>query len=102
MIFLGGILLGIGYVLDTLLVIALFLVLARVVISWLNADPFNQVVRFVISATDPMLRPFKRIVPPLGQFDLTPLLLGLLFYFLRMALAGPLMIYGARLQAGLY
>ena len=98
MILLGGIIRGIGVVLDSLLVFALILVFARVVVSWVSADPFNPIVRFIVASTDPLLRPLRRYIPAIGQLDLSPLILALLLLFLRIAVAESLILYGHELR----
>lgn len=98
MILLGGIIKGIGVILDSLLVFALILVFARVVVSWVSADPFNPIVRFIIASTDPLLRPLRRYIPAVGQLDLTPLVLALVLLFLRIAVAESLIQYGHELR----
>lgn len=55
------------------------LILARIVLSFLplfmRIDPYNPIVRFINEMTEPMLAPFRRIVPPVGGVDFSPLLL---------------------------
>jgi len=54
------------------------LVLARVVISWIRPDPYNPIVQFIHQATEPMLEPIRRILPPAGGLDFSPIVLILL------------------------
>ncbi len=98
MIILANLLAGIATVLDMLLGMVIFLVVARAVISWVNPDPYNPVVRFLHSSTDPMLTPLRRYIPPIGgSVDITPIVLLLLLYFLRVALVGSLADYSRKL-----
>lgn len=64
------------------------LVIAAALISWVNPDPRNPIVQFLYRATEPMLRPFRRILPPrrTGNIDLSPILLILLIVFLEIFL----------------
>lgn len=48
-------------------------ILARVLMSYFRPDPYHPVVKLVIRVTDPILIPFQRIVPPIQQFDFSPL-----------------------------
>lgn len=99
MIILGNILAGIGTVLDMLLSMVIFLVVARAVISWVNPDPYNPVVRFLNSSTDPLLAPFRRFIPLIGgSIDITPIVLLLALYFLKTALVNTLMDYSFKLK----
>ncbi|MBX7144452.1 MAG: YggT family protein [Oligoflexia bacterium] len=94
MVILANLLRGIATVLDMLLGMVIFLVIARAIISWVNADPMNPIVRFLVSSTDPLLRPLRRFVPILGGgIDITPIVLLLLLYFLKAALVDTLMDY---------
>ncbi len=61
----------------------IWIVIARSVISWVNADPYNPVVRFLMQATDPVLHKIRRWLPPLGGLDLSPLLLIFAIIFLQ-------------------
>jgi YggT family protein len=57
------------------------LILARIVVSWLNLDPYNQVVQFLHNTTEPILAPVRRVIPPMGMMDLSPMvvLIGAIF-----------------------
>jgi YggT family protein len=50
-----------------------FLILARVLLSWINASPGNPIVTFIIEATDPVLKPLRSVIPPIGMMDLSPI-----------------------------
>ncbi len=45
----------------------------RVILSWVNPNPYNPVVSFLYRITEPVLDPVRRIIPPLGGLDLSPL-----------------------------
>lgn len=99
MILLGQILIGLGQVLEVIFTSLFWLVIARAVLSWVNPDPFNPIVRFISSATDPFLIPIKRFVPPIGgALDLSPIILILLLEFLRITIAGSLVEYGHEMK----
>lgn len=60
------------------------ILLARVILSWVNPDPYNPIVRFLRSATDPVLVPLQRIIPPIGGIiDITPLIALLLIQLIK-------------------
>ena len=51
-----------------------FVLLARILMSWIpNMDPYNPVAQFLIQVTDPVLEPARRIIPPLGMIDISPI-----------------------------
>ena len=74
----------------TFLIYALYaliiLILVRVVFSWVSPYPNNSVYRFVFRATEPILGPVRRRLPPVSGMDLSPLLVTLLAYFLIAAI----------------
>ncbi len=50
-----------------------FAVFARVLLSWFPMRPDNPIVVILTEITDPILKPLRRIVPPLGMLDITPI-----------------------------
>lgn len=59
--------------LSGLLTIYKYILLASVVVSWVNADPYNPFVNFIYKVTDPLLRRIRRYMPDAGMLDLSPL-----------------------------
>lgn len=58
------------------------LILIRVLMSWIpNLDPYNPIVRLIYQLTDPILEPARRLIPPIGGLDLSPLIVLLLIDF---------------------
>ena len=59
-----------------------FLILGRVLVSWTNPTGGGQLTAFLYQVTEPMLGPIRRVLPPMGGLDLSPmvaiLLLGIL------------------------
>lgn len=51
----------------------IFLVIVRVVLSWISPPGYNPAIVLFYTLTDPVLRPFQRIIPNMGGFDLSPL-----------------------------
>ena len=100
MIVLGHLLRALGMLVSSLLGFFVFVVIARVVVSWVNADPYNPIVRFIHEATEPFLAPLRRKMPQLGALDLSPMILILVLYFLQNFLAALMVDYGTRLLAG--
>lgn len=48
--------------------------LARVLLSWVNMDPYHPVMEFLNRLTEPILAPIRQILPQTGMFDFSPLL----------------------------
>jgi YggT family protein len=68
-----------------LLNILQWLIIIAALVSWVSPDPRNPIVRFLYASTEPILRPFRRILPPrrTGNIDFSPILVILLIFFLR-------------------
>lgn len=49
-------------------------ILARVILSWIHPNPDSRLVQIVWEITEPIMRPLRRIVPPLGTLDITPMI----------------------------
>jgi len=61
-----------------------FSILVRVALSWIPHNRFNPVVGFIYKITEPILRPFRQIMPPaLGGIDLSPILAIVALNFLQ-------------------
>lgn len=71
-------------VVSLLFQVYIFIVVARVLISWVGPDPYNPIVRFLCQATDPLLDRLRRLVPlQFGSVDLTPVVLLLVLYLVK-------------------
>ncbi len=51
-----------------------FVMIGRVICSWVNADPYNPIVRFIMAVTEPVLGWIRRVVPPIAGLDFAPLI----------------------------
>lgn len=76
-----------------LLIFALqVMIFIRVILSWVKPHGGGSLTNFVVEATDPVLRPFQRIIPPMGGIDFSPILalvtLQILENVLRSTLGG--------------
>lgn len=68
---------------DGLLTIYKYVLLASVIISWVNADPYNPIVNFIHRITEPLLRRIRRYMPDTGMLDLSPLVAFAAIYVLQ-------------------
>ncbi|MBT1073231.1 YggT family protein [Pelotalea chapellei] len=68
---------------DGLLTLYKYVLLASVIISWINADPYNPIVNFIYRITEPLLRKIRRHMPDTGMLDLSPLVAFALIYVLQ-------------------
>ena len=60
--------------LELLISALMVLVIARVVVSWLAPSGGGGLVAFIYQATEPILSPIRRVVPPSGGLDWAPLI----------------------------
>jgi YggT family protein len=98
-IILGNLLLAVGQVLGVVLSTFIFLLMGRVIISWVNADRYNPIVRFLILSTEPPLSWVRKILPRIpGPIDFSPLVLLLVIYFLQTFLVATIIDFGAKLK----
>jgi len=67
------------------------IVIARALLSWVNPDPFNPIVRFIHNVTEPILYPVRRRIPVnIGGIDFSPILIFMAVIFLRTFLVNSL------------
>jgi YggT family protein len=83
MLIIANFLAALAQVLDYILWAYVWILLGRVVISWVNADPANPIVRFLYAATEPVLERVRRLLPlQAGGFDLSPIIVWIAVIFL--------------------
>jgi YggT family protein len=98
---LGNVLIGLGQMLGWGLQVYTWVLIARAVVSWVNADPRNTIVRFLAMATDPVVERVRKLLPMKLRFfplDLAFLVTFGIIVFLRFALAQTLIDLGARMR----
>ncbi len=80
----GNLVLALANIVNLLLQAYFWIIIARAVLSWVNPDPFNPIVRFLYRVTEPVLRPIRRRLPTMQMgLDLSPMLVILAIYFLQ-------------------
>ncbi|MDR2337895.1 MAG: YggT family protein [Deltaproteobacteria bacterium] len=93
MIFVYNALLGLAQILSGLISIFIILFIVRAVISWFSPDPYNPLVRFINSCTDPILVKIRSKVPTIGMLDFSVIIVILLLYFIQTALIQSMVEY---------
>jgi YggT family protein len=81
----GNFLAALTELMDWLLGVLILVIVVRAVLSWVNADPYNALVRAIHAISEPFLKPFRRLLPPwrLHGLDLSPLFAILALEFVR-------------------
>ncbi len=87
---LGALAWAVPGLLELVINIFLFAVLIRVILSWLNPDPYNPAVALLQRLTDPIMGPAQRLIPSIGGIDLSPMLVMIGLILLKMLLIQPL------------
>jgi len=75
---------AIAKVLDVVLVIFMWIIIARAILSWVSPDPYNPIVRFIHNVTEPVLYQIRKRIPlTFGGIDFSPILVLLAVIFLQ-------------------
>jgi YggT family protein len=87
----GNVLDAFASLLDLVLTVYMYIIIVRALISWVNPDPYNPIVQFLMRSTEPVLRPVRRLIP-MGRIgiDFSPLIVLFAIIFLRQALVASL------------
>ncbi|ODS42707.1 MAG: hypothetical protein MSIBF_05245 [Candidatus Altiarchaeales archaeon IMC4] len=84
MFVLNNFMMALAQLLDFLLSAYMWIVIGRAVISWVNADPYNPVVRFLYEVTEPVLNQIRKVIPiAMGGIDFSPMILIMAIMFLQ-------------------
>jgi YggT family protein len=76
----------VGFLLYGFIAVYMLLIFARILYSWF-ADPQSRLLHFLIRATEPVLGPFRRVIPPVGMMDISPIIVLFLLDLLKRAVA---------------
>ena len=99
MFILGNLIAALATILDYLLTIISWMIIIRALLSWVNPDPYNGIVRFLYGATEPMLAPFRRILPAYSiGIDFSPIFALLTVWFIKLFLVRTL--FGVAMRLG--
>lgn len=94
-------LVAIGKVLDIILTIYMYIIIARAVISWVNPDPYKPIVSILYRTTEPVLFQIRKRLPAMGGLDLSPLIVLLAIFFLQKFAVASILDLGYRMKLGI-
>jgi len=97
MLIAGNFLIALAGVFNMLIDVMYFILIVRVLISWVSPDPYNPIVQILYRLTEPILEPIRRFVPPMGV-DFSPIIVFVLLMFLDGFLVQSLADLGMRLK----
>ena len=75
---------AIASILNMLLELYKWIIIIAALITWVSPDPYNPIVRFLYSVTDPVLRPIRRRIGIAMGIDISPLIVILIIIFIQM------------------
>jgi YggT family protein len=95
----GNLVEALAALLHLVLNIYIWVLIARAIISWVNPDPYNPIVRFLYRITEPVLRPVRNLLPLQGLgLDLSPMIVLLIIYVLDRFLVSSLLDLASTLR----
>ncbi|MBC7357015.1 YggT family protein [Desulfacinum infernum DSM 9756] len=84
MFVLSNLLFALARILDIVFTAYMWIIIARAILSWVNPDPYNPIVRFLYSITEPVLYAIRRRIPAFfGGIDFSPMIVILILIFLQ-------------------
>jgi YggT family protein len=97
----GDLLIAVAKILDTVLEVYKWVVIISALLSWVNPDPYNPIVRFLYSVTEPVFRPIRRLIGHrLGPIDISPIIVILAIIFIQSFLVRTLIKVGYKFGGG--
>lgn len=87
----GAFITVIGFILYGLISIYVLLIFMRIIFSWGMVSYQNRIMRFLVDTTEPLLGPLRRIIPPVGSMDISPIVAFLILWLFQTAIAGTLL-----------
>ncbi|MCB0343892.1 MAG: YggT family protein [Bdellovibrionales bacterium] len=94
MILLGNFLIAVGQLLSSLVTLFIFLLIARAILSWVNPDPSNFIVRIINDTTEPLMARVRPRIPNFGVLDMSIIVVLFGLYFLQSFIAQSMVEYG--------
>lgn len=93
----GVLVLSVARLLELLIYVFMFSILALVILSWIQPQSYNPVYGLLNSLSAPVMRPARRLLPPMGGLDLSPIVAFLVLGIALRLLVAPLEHMGARM-----
>ncbi|MHB8880785.1 MAG: YggT family protein [Thermodesulfovibrionales bacterium] len=101
MFVLGDLIVSVARIVDLLLDAYKWIIIIAALITWVNPDPYNPIVRFLHKVTEPVLRPIRRMIGyRLGPIDISPIIVILGIIFIQSFLIRSLIKIGYRFGGG--
>ena len=82
-VILGIFIFALATMFDMIINVIIFIVIVRAILSWISPDPRNPIVISIYALSEPILRPIRRIIPPIGSIDLSPFVVIILLFLIK-------------------
>jgi YggT family protein len=89
---------AVAFILDTVLTVYMWIIIISALLTWVNPDPYNPIVRFLYSVTDPVLRPIRRRISLGLGVDISPIIVILIIIFIKYFIVASLFDMAARMK----
>lgn len=86
---------SIGDILDLITMFYTYAILAQIIISWINRGQLSSAVLVIYQMTEPLMSRFRKIAPPIGGLDLSPMAALLCIQLFAILIANPIIQFGA-------
>jgi YggT family protein len=97
----GNLILAVATILNYGLEIYQWIVIIATIISWVNPDPYNPIVRFLYTVTNPVLRPIRRLIGGrLGPIDISPIIVIIAIILIQKIVVRSLIEIGYKIKGG--
>ena len=97
----GDLIIAVTKIIDTLLEIYKWVIIIAALLSWVNPDPYNPIVKFLRVVTEPVFKPIRRLIGyRLGPVDISPLIVILVIIFLQLFIVKSLIKIGFKFGGG--
>jgi len=91
---------AVAQILSMALSIYMWMIIIQALLTWVNPDPYNPVVRFLYKATEPVLYRIRRFIPNLGGMDISPAIAIFAIYFLQKFLITTMLEIAFKIKTG--
>ncbi|MGE5545198.1 MAG: YggT family protein [Bacillota bacterium] len=68
--------------------VMMWLVVIRCILSFIKHNPYQPIIRFIYDITEPIMAPFRRLLPPAGAIDFSPIIVWMVLMLLRNLVLG--------------
>lgn len=92
--FSGVLLLAIGELIQLAVWVFIVTLFIRVILSWIQPGGYNSVLGLIHQLTEPLMAPARRLIPPFGGFDVSPIVIFIFLYLTLMLVVRPILDYG--------